>query len=207
MSALAEAPPTRRERRRLEVRERIVEASRGLFESKGYEATTVEEIARASDIAYGTFFNHFPAKIDLLRELSHVMLIGLFEDVEEAWGRRGSFGEHLVWIFETAAERAEEKGPRARELLRAMMSLAFPETAEADDRRMRAMFRKLLEDGRAAGDVRVDEDVETLTEVFVGTWYSMFLSWVHTEGYPLRERAAATARFLSRILAAPSRAR
>ena len=140
----------------------------------------------------------------LLRELSHVMLIELFEDVEEAWGRRGSFGEHLVWIFETAAERAEEKGPRARELLSAMMSLAFPQTAEADDQRMRAMFRKLLEDGRASGEVRVDEDVETLTEVFVGTWYSIFLSWVHSEGYPLRERAAATARFLSRILTAPA---
>ncbi len=201
MSAVVDAAPSRRERRRLEVRGRIVEASRGLFESKGYEATTVEEIARAADIAYGTFFNHFPAKLDLLRELSHVMLLDLFDDVEEVWARRGSFGEHLIWFFETGAARAEAKGPSARELLRAMMSLPVPEMAEVDDQRMRAMFRRLLEDGRARGEVRNDEDIETLTEVFVGTWYSMFLSWVHSGDYPLRERAAATARFLSRIFA------
>ncbi len=178
-----------------------MEAAQGLFETKGYEATTVEEIAREADIAYGTFFNHFPAKLDLLRELSHVMLRDLFQDVEEVWGRRGSFGEHLIWIFETAAERAQAKGPQARELLGAMISLSFPETAEVDDQRVRAVFRKLLEDGRAAGEVRDDEDLETLTEVFVGTWYSMFSSWVHTSDYPLRERAAATARFLARVLA------
>lgn len=201
MSVAVDAPPSRRERRRLEVRERIAQAARILFESKGYEATTVEEIAREADIAYGTFFNHFPAKLDLLRELSHLMLVELFLDVEETWGTRGSFAAHLSWIFETAAERAEEKGPQARELLGAMMSLAFPETAEADDQRLRAMFRKMLEDGQASGEVRTDEDLDTLNEVFVGTWYSMFLSWVHSPDYPLRARAAATARFLGRVLA------
>ena len=48
--------PSRRERRRLEVRERILETALALFEARGYEATTVNEIAQGADIAYGTFF-------------------------------------------------------------------------------------------------------------------------------------------------------
>ena len=40
----------------------------------------------------------------------------------------------------------------------------------------------------------------------MGTWYSMFLSWVHFDDYPLRERAAAAARFLAGTLGAPPEA-
>ena len=62
--------PSRRERRRLEIRHRIVETAFELFETQGYEATTVTEIAEQSDIAYGTLFQHFPSKLELLREVS-----------------------------------------------------------------------------------------------------------------------------------------
>jgi len=204
----APPPPTRRERRRLAVRERIVATALALFETQGYEATTVTEIARRADIAYGTFFNHFPSKLHLLREISDLALQDLFENVEEVRKQPGSFGEHLVALFESSAERAEEKGPPMRELTGAMMALAFPETAGQDDRRIRIAFRSIVEDGLAEGEVRDDVDLDTLTEVVVGSWYSMFLSWVHFDGYPLRARASSAAHFLadalSRRLAAPA---
>jgi AcrR family transcriptional regulator len=192
--------PTRRQRRRIEVRERILEAALSLCETQGYEATTVTEIARRADIAYGTFFNHFPSKLELLRAISDRALQDLFENVEEVRKQPGSFADHLIALFESSAQRAEAKGPRMRELTGAMMALAFPETAGSDDRRIRLAFRSILEDGLAAGEI-VD-DLDTLTEVVVGTWYSMFLSWVHFDAYPLHERASRAGRFLARALAA-----
>ncbi len=51
---------SRRERRKLEVRNRILEASTTLFEAKGLEATTVVEICERADVAHKIFFNHFP---------------------------------------------------------------------------------------------------------------------------------------------------
>ena len=201
---MAEAEPTRRERRRLEIRERILETALELFETQGYEATTVAEIVRRADIAYGTFFNHFPSKLHLLRELSDLALNHLFENVEEVRKQRGSFADHLVALFESSARRAEEKGPRMRELTGAMMTLAFPETAGSDDRRIRLAFRGVLEDALAAGEVRAGVDLETLSEVVVGTWYSLFLSWVHYDDYPLRARASAVARCLAEAFALPA---
>jgi AcrR family transcriptional regulator len=197
-----DAQPSRRERRRLEIRERILTAAVSLFEAQGYEATTVNEIAQAADIAYGTFFNHFPSKLDLLRELSDRSLREVFANVEEVRKGPGTYLERLVLVFEGAARQAEEKGPQARDLINAMLALAFPETAVSDDRRMRLLFRQLLEDGRAEGAIRDDVELEVLAEVVVGTWYAMFLSWVHDDGYPLRDRASATARFLASTLAA-----
>ena len=202
MSALDEQP-SRRDRRRHEIRGRILETALRLFETQGYEATTVGEIARRADIAYGTFFNHFPSKLHLLREISDLALKDLFENVEEVRKRPGSFAERLVALFESSAGRAEDKGPQMRELTGAMMALAFPESAGQDNRRIRIAFRRILEDGLAAGEVRGGIDLDTLTEVVVGTWYSMFLSWVHFDDYPLRERASSVARFLAGTLFEP----
>ena len=200
--AVSTAEPSRRERRRREVRDRILEVGRALFDEHGYEAATVEEIARGADIAYGTFFNHFPSKLELLRALAHETMRELFAEVDGIRERPGSFADHLVAVFEVAAERTLEKGSAARELIGAMMAQSFPETAVDDDRLMRELFRGFLEGGLAAGEVRDDVELEVLNEVFVGAWYSMFLSWVHFEEYPLRERASATGRFLAQTFTA-----
>jgi AcrR family transcriptional regulator len=56
----------RRERKKLQTRQALVEAAVGLFERKGYEETTVAEIAAAADLSTRTFFLHFPAKEDVL---------------------------------------------------------------------------------------------------------------------------------------------
>jgi len=195
--------PSRRERRRLEIRERILEAAISLFETQGYDATTVNEISRHADIAYGTFFNHFPSKLHLLREVADHALRDMFENVEEVRKQPGSFADHLVLLFETSARNAESKGPQTRELISAMMAMAFPETAGNDDRRIRLAFRSFLEDGLAAGELREDVDLDTLTEVVVGTWYSMFMSWVHFDDYLLHDRASRAARFLASTLVTP----
>ena len=202
--AIAAELPSRRERRRLETRDRILGAAGELFETQGYEATTVSEISRVADIAYGTFFNHFPSKLDLLRDLSDLALRDLFQSADEVTKKPGSFAERFVRLFEDAAERAEAMGPKPRELISAMITLAFPDSAVTDDRRVRVAFQRFLEEGRALGDIRSDVDLDTLVDVVVGTWYSMFLSWVHFEDYPLRDRVSAAAQFLATTLTAPN---
>ncbi|WP_307807476.1 helix-turn-helix domain-containing protein [Naasia sp. SYSU D00948] len=47
-------------------RETLQDAATELFLEQGYERTTIDEIARRSGVARGTFFNYFSAKGDLL---------------------------------------------------------------------------------------------------------------------------------------------
>lgn len=49
-------------------RQQVIDTAVALFKEKGYEAVTVNEICKASGIAYGTFFNHFKSKGNLLWE-------------------------------------------------------------------------------------------------------------------------------------------
>jgi AcrR family transcriptional regulator len=54
-----------RERKKQRTREAIVRAARTLFAKKGYDATTVVEIAAAAEISIPTLFSYFPTKEDM----------------------------------------------------------------------------------------------------------------------------------------------
>ena len=66
MDALPETSLGRRERKKLRTRALIQREALRLFLAKGFEATTIEEIAEAADIAPSTFFNYFPTKEDVV---------------------------------------------------------------------------------------------------------------------------------------------
>lgn len=68
---------SRRERRKEETRRRLLAAAEQLFHTKGVEATTVEEIAAAADVAKGTFFNYFENKQTLLVTLTFIRIHSL----------------------------------------------------------------------------------------------------------------------------------
>ncbi len=55
-----------RERKKLKTRAAIQKEAMRLFLKKGFEATTIEEIAEAVEISPSTFFNYFPSKEDVV---------------------------------------------------------------------------------------------------------------------------------------------
>jgi AcrR family transcriptional regulator len=67
-----------RERKRRQTRERISQAAMALFIARGFDATTIDDIAAAADVSKRSFFDYFPTK----------------EDVIFAW--QDAFGESLA---------------------------------------------------------------------------------------------------------------
>ena len=55
-----------RERKRTRTREALIEAAAELFERRGYDGTTIADIAAAADISTRTFFSYFTSKEDVL---------------------------------------------------------------------------------------------------------------------------------------------
>jgi AcrR family transcriptional regulator len=59
-----------RERKKRETRQRILDVAIELFQSQGFDQTPVDAIATQANISRGTFFNYFPNKKSLLREIA-----------------------------------------------------------------------------------------------------------------------------------------
>jgi AcrR family transcriptional regulator len=70
------------ERRRAEVRERIVTSAARQFAAAGADAVRMDQVAAAADVARGTLYSHFPAKDELLA--------AIVEPVLELAGRRAA---------------------------------------------------------------------------------------------------------------------
>jgi AcrR family transcriptional regulator len=58
--------PGRRERKKMQTRDEILRAGLKLFGERGYQRTTVAQIAEAADVALSTFFAYFPTKEDIV---------------------------------------------------------------------------------------------------------------------------------------------
>ena len=77
MRKAVEAAQGLRERKKARTREAIIEAALDLFERKGYDATTVEDIAAAAEVSPRTFFRYFESKLDLIMARSGEKHAGL----------------------------------------------------------------------------------------------------------------------------------
>lgn len=181
------------------MRSRILEAALDRFREAGFETTTVAEICEAADVAYGTFFNHFPTKLDLLRTIADESQRALAENVEELSKEAGSTSEKLGPLFELLTQNTREFRTGHRDLIAQMVALGHQESPADKDRRLHAIFRSFLESGVTRGDVR-EQELDALTEIVLGAYTSIILGWVHFDDYPVTERSDAVARLLSRIL-------
>lgn len=68
-----ETPPRalgRRDRRKLATRQALLDTARSLLVSRSMDALSIDEIVERADVARGTFYNYFPDKDALERELA-----------------------------------------------------------------------------------------------------------------------------------------
>ena len=189
---------TRRERRKLEVRDRILEASVSLFEQRGIEATKVVEICERADVAHKTFFNHFQSKRELLREIARYGLDQLLVDIALARRQPLSSTGRIHYFFERIASNAAEAGPMHRELLTEILRVAHEEGNEPEQaRELQDAFGSIVDAGLASGDLSSRHSAETLTEMLMGAYYVLMFNWANLPGYSLEVRAIEMACFLS----------
>ena len=194
---------SRRERRVREVHDRIVGAAMERFTAQGVESVKVDEICEAADIAQKTFFNHFPTKQHLVREIAKEFLHSLLELLAAARREGGTTAQQLGRFFSLVADDVERGGPMQRTFVLEVIRLVHDDRANVQQsRQLYIAFGALLRDGVRAGDTTTAYPLPVLSEIVVGTFNTLMLNWLGIENYPLRARASAMARFLGDSLRA-----
>jgi AcrR family transcriptional regulator len=93
-----------RERKKQRTREAIVEAALRLFDERGFEATTIADIAEAADIAPRTFFGYFPSKDDVVFADFQETFDGLSARLDYRLAEETAIDAIRAWIEERLGE-------------------------------------------------------------------------------------------------------
>jgi AcrR family transcriptional regulator len=172
----------RLERRKLEVREKILAAAFDLFLGQGVAATTIEEICERADVANRTFFNHFATRQDMIRALAERRLVNLhdvvFDRSDEAIPAR------LVGVFDDIAAALAKSGDTYRELIGEMLATSGYGVQRGFN--LHDTFAELVKEGVARGEVSATHDAETLADIIVGALSGGIVNWTVDRTYSLQ---------------------
>jgi len=192
---------SRRERKKQELQNRILQSAQQLFEEKGVSATTVAEICEVADVATKTFFNHFSTKQQLVERLAHASLNIFLADLASLRTEATDLQDWLLRFFAKMADTVTQAGPMHRELVNEIVHAISSDSNETRQKlQLREAFLDVVRDGVARGEIGTQHDAETQSELIIGAFYSLMFSWTHLEEYPIRERARALALLLGDTL-------
>jgi AcrR family transcriptional regulator len=172
---------SRIERKKAKTKEMIYQTALQLFMEKGFDNTTVDEIAAKADVAKGTFFNYFPHKEAVLMHMAELRMQQLYHNMPEILDGEASargriekmmhiFGKinekekslTRVVVFETLKNYATVMGPEEKEKY-----MQFPR-----------LLRDILRQGQERGEIRDWVDVDTAARTLELIYMSTILEWV-----------------------------
>jgi len=172
-----ERPPNR-SRRALANRERLYEAAISLFEQRGFQHTSMDEIAKAAGMARASAFNHFPSKLLFLAEFFHRFTGEVIDAASSA--KISGFRNQLEALFAAIGPIAHANKPIMREITALTMGHGplAPVESEVDDE-MLNFFRAIVVQGQANGEVDPEWDQDFLAELMLGLLTVTANDWVN----------------------------
>ncbi len=152
------------------VRDRLLESTRRCLTRKGYEGTTVRDIAAEAGVSIGTLYNYFASKEDLIEALSEHVLGGDLTALGSATDVRA---DALIVLLRDFVFEHPDAGTAVLAQLRGRVSKdANPAVARFNDYIVDS-FLPLVKQAQTGGVVREDLDTEALIELVDLLWDGM----------------------------------
>jgi AcrR family transcriptional regulator len=193
---------SRRKRRSLEFRDRLLRSALALFAKKGYADTTVEDITEAADVGKGTFFNYFPSKEHVLVGFAEMQLAKLQSIVREIRASRLSMSEGLRGLVHRMTEAPIQNPSVVRALLQAHLSSPLVrEEVFRIHREHQKLIGGLFRLGQEQGEVRRDIPAEDIAQILRQMIFGTLLFWSLVGDASLTERVEQSLNLLWRGIA------
>jgi AcrR family transcriptional regulator len=178
-SCRASSPATEglRERKKRNLRHKILQTALRLIEERGYEGTRLSDIAQEVEVGEATLYRYFCSKEDIVTEaVAGIMQLPL--ELADLSGERSVEEQLRCVLHRMAHEAASHRSLLAKAKGTPVGANLFggvgPESA-----RERSEFARALEDARGRGRVGAQIDAGILTEIFGAMLNAVVLAWAH----------------------------
>lgn len=171
----------RREEKREATRQDILAAAGILFMKKGYDATSVDDIADAANVAKGTLYYHFKSKDEVLLGLSIGYLKRLNETVDMRLEKGESPVDVLVDSLKTLARETQLYKDLSRHFFLAWFSQMRDQidcSYESDPSSLPNIISKIIRAAQEKGEIDSGYDARDLGALISGLSQHAQVTWI-----------------------------
>ncbi len=187
--AAAEAPPSgiaspavsdRRARRRQEGRDRVYAAAVELFIERGFDSTTMDDIADRADVSRATVFNYFQRKTAFLDQWAAMRRQKAMAAVRRHRVDEQALPDQLArYMIELA-----RLSTRARAETVALMGAAVHTTNVLGNPHLAHQLAGFIARAQAAGEVRPEIEPEMAGMLVATGYFAILCQWISAEPVP-----------------------
>jgi len=156
--------------------EEIIAAAAKVFQTKGYHAATVQDIADAVGILKGSLYHHVKSKEDLLYLIVKEPIARIYERMTEIVAADLPAGEKLRRAILAHLEAFDQHYPHLFVYLheREEMKRRFREQFKLSPKQYERCWQQILREGVKSGEFRPDLDVPVVSYGLLG-----MLNWLY----------------------------
>jgi AcrR family transcriptional regulator len=151
----------------------LLDAAVALFNERGYEATSMDELAARLGVTKSAIYHHVPSKIELLRLALDRALDALFALTEETGATTGPAIDRLEYVVRGSVRVLAAELPFVTLLLRLRGNSEIERTALHRRREFDRVVTGIVRAAEHEGDVRADVDPAVISRLLFGTVNSL----------------------------------
>jgi AcrR family transcriptional regulator len=166
----------RREQKKQQTRGAILKAALHLFTKKGYENTSIDELAQAAGIGKGTIYSYFPSKSEIFLAFCEDQLEFVYKELAEKTDPQAPLIDQLLTLFMVEFQFVSRNKEFGRIMLRETVfpkELTVDRSREIDDKYIDLLV-PMFKMAQKRGELRSDLELILVT----GHFYALYIMTV-----------------------------
>ncbi len=168
-----------REKKKEKTKQAILNAAIELFSTKGFENTSIEELAKVAGIGKGTIYGYFQTKTEILYAFCEYELDHIHEELVKQSNLDASVLDQMLTIYMSEFNHVTQNKEFGRLFMR---QTVFPDegdiesSRDIDDKYFQLLF-PILAKAQDRGEIRKDAELLHLTAHFYGLYILIISAW------------------------------
>lgn len=170
-----------REIQSLETKQKIFSTALALFDEKGYDKVTINDICHQIGLTKGAFYHHFNSKSDIL-----IMKYKFNENSLLKYYHSISADKPLQKLEKIINRFVDYPKLTSLEEMKSSFKVQidshYQEFVGGDSAVQKSILMKIIAEGQATGDIRDDMPTELLADIIIRFKFGLYIEWCIKDG-------------------------